>query len=111
MAGKFEIFKDIIGDYRFRLKAGNGEIILASEGYKSKASCENGIASVMKNGSDESHYEKFVTKADKFAFNLLALNHQVIGSSQSYLTTASRDKGVASVMNNAPSATIIELEA
>jgi len=46
---KFEIYKDKAGEFRFRLKATNGEIILASEGYKAKASCKNGIASVQKN--------------------------------------------------------------
>ena len=46
MAGKFECYKDKAGEFRFRLKAGNGETILASEGYSSKAGCENGIASV-----------------------------------------------------------------
>ena len=43
---KFEIYKDNAGEFRFRLKARNGEPILASEGYKAKASCENGIESV-----------------------------------------------------------------
>ena len=42
MAGKFEIYKDKKGEFRFRLKAGNGQIILASEGYKAKTSCKNG---------------------------------------------------------------------
>ena len=42
MAGRFECFTDKAGEYRFRLKAGNGENILASEGYTSKAGCENG---------------------------------------------------------------------
>ena len=45
---KFEIYNDKAGEFRFRLKARNGEIILASEGYKTKASCENGIESVRK---------------------------------------------------------------
>ena len=58
MAGKFEIFMDKAGEYRFRLKAGNGEIILASEGYKQKASAENGIASVQKNASEAARYER-----------------------------------------------------
>jgi len=50
---KFEIYLDKAGEFRFRLKAKNGEPILASEGYKSKVSCKNGIASVVKNaGSD-----------------------------------------------------------
>ena len=48
---KFEIYKDKAGEFRFRLKARNGEIILASEGYKTKASCENGIESVRKNAA------------------------------------------------------------
>jgi uncharacterized protein YegP (UPF0339 family) len=50
---KFEIYKDNAGEFRFRLKARNGEIILASEGYKTKASCENGIESVRKNAPAE----------------------------------------------------------
>ncbi len=46
---KFEIFKDTSGEFRFRLKAPNGEIIAISEGYTTKASCLNGIKSVKKN--------------------------------------------------------------
>ena len=49
MAGKFEIIKDKRGEFRFHLKAGNGEIIASSEGYKTKASAQNGIESVQKN--------------------------------------------------------------
>lgn len=49
---KFELYMDKAGEFRFRLKARNGEIIAVSEGYKSKASCENGIASVRKNAPD-----------------------------------------------------------
>ncbi len=48
---KFEIFVDKAGEFRFRLKARNGEIIAASEGYKAKASCLNGIESVRKNAA------------------------------------------------------------
>lgn len=49
MAGKFELYKDKAGCFRFRLKAGNGEVIAVSESYASKASALNGIASVQKN--------------------------------------------------------------
>ena len=54
MAGKFEIIKDKRGEYRFHLKAANGEIIATSEGYKTKtkASARNGIESVQKNAPD-----------------------------------------------------------
>lgn len=51
---KFEVYKDKAGEYRFRLKARNGEIIAVSEGYKAKKSCDNGVESVRKNaGSTE----------------------------------------------------------
>ena len=49
---KFEMYIDKAGEFRFRLKARNGEIILASEGYSQKAGCKNGIESVRKNAVD-----------------------------------------------------------
>ena len=49
---KFEVYEDKAGEFRFRLKARNGEIIATSEGYKAKASCLNGIESVRKNAPD-----------------------------------------------------------
>ena len=49
---KFEIYEDKAGEFRFRLKAKNGEVIAVSEGYKAKAGCENGINSVKKNAPD-----------------------------------------------------------
>ncbi len=52
MAAKFEIFQDKGGQFRFNLKAGNGEVIASSEGYASKASAKNGIESVKKNAAD-----------------------------------------------------------
>ena len=49
---KFELYTDKAGEFRFRLKARNGEVIAASEGYKAKASCLNGIDSVRRNAPD-----------------------------------------------------------
>ncbi len=49
---KYEVYKDKADEFRFRLKARNGEVIAASEGYKSKDGCMNGIASVKKNAPD-----------------------------------------------------------
>ena len=49
---KFEIYRDHAGEFRFRLRARNGENIAASEGYKSKESCKKGIDSVVKNAPD-----------------------------------------------------------
>ena len=52
MAGKFELYTDKSGKFRFRLKASNGQIIASSEAYNSKASALNGIESVKKNAPD-----------------------------------------------------------
>lgn len=52
MAGKFEVYQDAKGEYRFRLKAGNGEVIAVGEGYKSKDGCLNGIESIKKNAPE-----------------------------------------------------------
>lgn len=49
---KFEMYEDKGGEFRFRLKARNGQTIATSEGYKTKASCENGIESVRKNAPE-----------------------------------------------------------
>ena len=49
---KFEVYTDKSGEFRFRLKARNGEVIAASEGYKAKASCLNGVDSVRRNAPD-----------------------------------------------------------
>lgn len=49
---KFEVYTDKAGEFRFRLKATNGQIIAVSEGYKAIASCLNGIESVKKNAPD-----------------------------------------------------------
>jgi len=109
MAGKFEIYQDKAGEYRFRLKASNGQNIMASEGYKAKSGCKNGIESVRKNAADDARYERKETKSGKFAFNLKAGNNQVIGTSQSYDSEKSRDNGIESVKNNAADASIDDL--
>ncbi|WP_109439705.1 YegP family protein [Acinetobacter haemolyticus] len=106
MAGWFEVSQASDGQYRFTLKAGNGEVILTSELYKAKASAMNGIASVQKNSSDDTRYERLTSKNDKPYFNLKAANHQIIGTSQLYASEQSRDKGVESVKNNGSSETI-----
>jgi uncharacterized protein YegP (UPF0339 family) len=105
--GTFEIFKDKRGEFRFRLKASNGEIILASEGYKAKTGVKNGIRSVKTNAALEARFEKKSSpKGDRFSFNLKAGNRQVIGVSESYESERARDNGIASVMKHAPDAKI-----
>ncbi|MBT8183553.1 MAG: YegP family protein [Eudoraea sp.] len=107
--GKFEIKKDKAGKFRFNLKAANGLVVLTSEAYNTKASCDNGIASVKKNCGSDKCYEKKVAKNGKPYFNLKSTNGQVIGSSQMYASTSSMNKGIASVKKNAPKAEIKEV--
>lgn len=106
MAGWFELSKSSDNQFRFVLKAGNGETILTSELYTSKASAEKGIASVRSNSPQEERYEKKTASNGKFYFNLKAANHQIIGSSQMYATAQSRETGIASVKANGTSQTV-----
>lgn len=110
MPGKFELYKDKGGKYRFRLKATNGQIILSSQGYKTKVSASNGIGSVQRNAADDSRFERKDSKG-KFMFNLKAMNGQVVGTSERYDSEKSRENGVQSVRKNAPGAKIDDLTA
>lgn len=56
--GKFVISNRKNGEYQFNLKAGNGQVILVSEGYSTKAACENGIDSVKRNAPDDDRYDR-----------------------------------------------------
>ncbi|WP_082025239.1 YegP family protein [Ruegeria sp. ANG-R] len=109
MAGKFELYEDRAGQFRFRLKAENGEIILASEGYVKRTSAENGIASVKVNAPNDDRYERKKTRSGGHMFNLKASNGQVIGTSESYSNTSGRDNGIEAAKNNAPDAQVEDL--
>ncbi len=109
MAGKFECYKDKAGEFRFRLKAANGNTILASEGYKSKSGCANGIESVRKNCSDPDRFVKTQTAKGNFRFSLTAKNKQVIGTGQNYASESGRDNGIKSVAKNAPDAVVVDV--
>lgn len=108
MAGSFELKKAASGQFHFNLKAGNGETLLTSEMYESKASAQNGIASVQTNCQDDARYARSVAANGKFHFTLRAANHQVIGSSQMYASEASRDAGIESVKQNGTSTTVTD---
>ncbi len=103
---KFVITTRNNGEFQFNLKAGNGQVILSSEGYTTKSACLNGVESVKKNAQVDDRFEKLVAKNGKFYFNLKATNGQVIGNSQMYESEASRDNGIKSVKTNAPIASV-----
>lgn len=104
--GKFVITKRKNDEFQFNLKAGNGQTILASEGYTTRAACENGIESVRKNSQDDGRYDRLEAKNGKPYFNLKAGNGQIIGSSEMYESVASRENGIESVKKNALDATV-----
>ncbi len=106
MSGWYELSSNDKGQYSFVLKAGNAETILRSEQYESKASAENGIASVQKNSPSEERFDRKDASDGRFYFNLKAANHQIIGTSQMYKATAGRDNGIASVQTNGPTTTV-----
>ena len=107
--GHYEIKKAKNGQYHFNLKASNGEIILSSEMYASKASAENGISSVQSNSPLESQYELKRNVKNEPYFVLKAKNHQIIGISESYSSDAAAKNCIASVTKNGPTTTIKDL--
>ena len=106
--GKFVITTRKNGEFQFNLKATNGQVILTSQGYATKATCLNGVESVKKNSQDEKRFDKKVASNGKPYFNLMATNGQVIGSSQMYANETNMNNGIASVMKNAPEAQIVD---
>jgi uncharacterized protein YegP (UPF0339 family) len=104
MAGKFDLKKSPSGKYMFNLKAGNGQILLTSEFYESKAAAENGIASVKKNAADDGRYERKESKKGEAYFALKAANGQIIGKSEIYSSKAAMVNGIESVKSSIRSA-------
>jgi len=109
MSGVFEVYKDKSDEYRFRLKASNGEIVLSSEGYSARAGCMNGIESVRENCKVPERFEIYQDKAGKYRFRLKAANGQVIGTGEAYETEASLRNGIKSVTRWANESEIKEL--
>ena len=113
LKAKYQVYKDVGGKYRFRLRAANNKIVVVSQGYESKSSCLNGIESVQKNcqshiddktlGEErlsDPKYELFVDASLKFRFRLIASNGQIIGSSEAYASKQSCEKGIEAVKNS-----------
>jgi uncharacterized protein YegP (UPF0339 family) len=106
MSGKFVIDKARNGQFYFNLHAANGEPILKSETYVTRASAEHGIASVRANALLDERYERKVDKAGAPYFSLKAGNHEIIGTSEAYSSASARDNGIESVKKNAPDAVL-----
>ena len=104
MASRFELKKSRNDKFVFNLLAANGQVILTSELYESRASALNGIESVRKNAGDDGRYGRLCAKDGSPYFTLKAGNGQVIGQSQRYAGEKAREAGIESVKANAPGA-------
>lgn len=120
--GKF-VIRTVNSGIKFDLKATNGQVILTSEVYTTKAACRNGVESIMKNApvanvEDQTvegfetvthpKFEMYQDKAGEFRFRLKARNGEIIGVSEGYTTKANCVNGVESVKKNAAEAEIVE---
>ncbi len=106
MPGWFEVSRNDAGRFTFTLKAPNGEVILRSELYTTRASALNGVRSVTRNCRLDERYERKVAADGRPYFTLKARNHQVVATSQLYKSAASRDAGIASVKANGEATTV-----
>ena len=109
MPGKFELKKGRSGKFSFNLKAANGQVILTSQTYKTKAAAKNGIKSVCTNCKKAACFEKKASRKGEPYFVLLAANKQVIGKSQMYSSKKSMLNGITSVKKNASKSKIQDL--
>ena len=109
MAGKFEIKRAKDGQFYFNLKARNGEIILTSETYTTKASAQNGVTSVMTNSLLDQRFERKTSKSGEPYFVLKSANGEPIGVSEMYSSPSAMENGVESVKRHAPEARLEDL--
>jgi len=91
---KFQIFTGEDDQFYFRLIAGNGEIILGSEGYHNKADCRDGIYAVKANSLRDERYRRETADDGQFYFVLTGANNEVIGVSEMYTTKQHRNDGI-----------------
>jgi uncharacterized protein YegP (UPF0339 family) len=94
---RFQVFKGIDGQYYFHLRAGNGAIVLQSEGYTTKTNAKNGTASVLTNGSDIRKFKIKDAVNGAAYFTLVAANGKVIGVSQTYASRVAAQQAANTV--------------
>ena len=110
MNSKYQVFKDVAGKYRFRLRAENSKIVAVSEAYEQKAGVMNGVKSVQTNCQSKIEdktvqsekltfpkYQVFTDDNSKFRFNLSASNGEIIAASEAYQTKQGVMNGVEAV--------------
>jgi len=110
---KFEVYKDKAGEFRWRLKAGNGEVLATGgQGYKAKADAKRGVESVQKASTNpKANFELYEDAKKLHRWRLKATNGQVIASSsQGYKAKADAEKAIANIKANAGKAEVTEIK-
>ena len=108
MAGKFVMTKTNNGHLVVNLKAGNGEVILTSEFYKSKAEANAGVAEVRSSAKNDAQFDRRTSKANEPFFSLKGADGSYIGKSEMYSSDSGMENGIKSVRNNAPDASFVD---
>jgi uncharacterized protein YegP (UPF0339 family) len=106
--GKYHLEKAQNGQFHWSLRADNGERILHSEMYTTKAAALNGIESCRKNSPEDGQYERLMSRSEQPYFTLKAKNHEVIGASEMYSSVQARDNGIESCKKNGPDAELVD---
>ena len=109
MPAKFEIKTGKNDKLHFNLIAANGEVILTSQMYASRAGAVKGIASIQNNCGCPERFERREGKGGKSHFVLKSTNGRVVGTSQVYKTTAAMEKGIKSVAKSGATAKTVEI--
>ena|GEM_PF-68800 len=113
MKAKYQVYKDVAGKYRFRLRAENNKIVAVSQAYASKDGCMNGVKSVQTNCNSHVEdkttemeklsspkYEIFADIASKFRFNLKAANGEIIAASEAYDSKQGALNGIEAIQRS-----------
>jgi len=113
LSAKYQVYRDVAGKFRFRLRAGNNKIVAVSEAYENKAGCMNGVRSVQSNCKSQVEdktiemeklsnpkYELFTDTASEFRFNLKAANGEIIAVSEGYETKQGALNGIEAVQRS-----------
>lgn len=104
--GKFKIYNDKIGKFRFFLKTKKNQIIFISNAYSSKSICISRIMFMKKHALEDSKYERLTSNLRFSYFNLKDSNGQIIGTSERYFSKINREKAISSIKQNASEATV-----
>ncbi|RLB61510.1 MAG: hypothetical protein DRI90_11195, partial [Deltaproteobacteria bacterium] len=94
---KFESFEGADGQTYFRLRAGNGEIVLQSEGYASPSGADGGIESVKNHGTEPANFEILEAQNGQHYFTVVASNNETIGRGELYVSKYNAERGAETV--------------